>query len=64
MERILEAASIQVDFTFGDHVEVDDKKMIAKTIDLKMFGGKKTVALNAHAIEQKVTGQNTLQAVI
>jgi len=25
--------------------------MISKTIDLKMFGGKKTIALNAHAIE-------------
>ncbi|MFO0131113.1 MAG: hypothetical protein ACK52J_00550 [bacterium] len=25
-----------------------------------MFGGKKTIALNAHAIEQKVAGSNTL----
>ena len=38
--------------------------MISKTIDLKMFGGKKTVALNANAIEQKVTGSDTLCSVI
>jgi len=25
--------------------------MISKTIDLKMFGGKKTIALNSNAIE-------------
>jgi hypothetical protein len=50
-DKILSAADIQVDFTIGDHVEVDHPKMIAKTFDLKMFGGKKTIALNAHAIE-------------
>lgn len=59
-EKVLAAASIQVDFSFGDQVEIDNDKMISKTIDLKLFGGKKTVALNAHAIEQKVTGSNTL----
>ena len=29
-----------------------------------MFGGKKTIALNSHAIEQKVTGSNTLLALV
>ncbi len=45
-------------------MEVDHPKMIAKTIDLKLFGGKKTIALNAHAIEQKVAGSGTLLAVL
>jgi hypothetical protein len=38
--------------------------MIQKTFDLKMFGGKKTVALNAYAIEQKVTATDTLCQMI
>jgi hypothetical protein len=48
---------ITVEFSFGDAPEIEvyikfkNDKMISKTIDLKMFGGKKTVALNAHAIE-------------
>jgi hypothetical protein len=63
-DKVLAAADIAVDFCFGDHVEVDNNKMIAKTFDLKLFGGKKTVALNAHAIEQKVTGSATLNSII
>jgi len=64
IEKVLSAADIQVDFHIGDHIEVDNNKMIAKTFDLKLFGGKKTIALNAHAIEQKVTGSSTLLAIV
>ena len=63
-DKVLSAADIQVDFHIGDQVEVDNPKMISKTFDLKLFGGKKTIALNAHAIEQKVTGSGTLLAII
>ena len=37
--------------------------MISKTIDLKMFGGKKTIALNSHAIELKSIGSETLATI-
>jgi hypothetical protein len=31
--------------------DLDDKKFITKTIDLKLFGGEKTLALNTYAVE-------------
>jgi hypothetical protein len=37
--------------------------MISKTIDLKMFGGKKTIALNSHAIELKTVGSDALCSI-
>lgn len=59
-ERIANAAKIHVEFKIGEDVEIDDDKMISKTIDLKMFGGKKTIALNSHAMEQKTVGCESL----
>ena len=36
--------------------EIKDKKFLTKTIDLKLLGGKKNIALNIYAVEQKIAG--------
>ena len=66
-QKVFHACDLQVDFYVEDETEnklADLKeKLIKTTIDLKLFGGKKTLALNPALIEHKIAGFQTLLAL-